>query len=192
MMLIPLSLMGQEYFFFEQRTIDGIKEIERQFKSRKLKTQKVYLSSAIYPYADKYEVEFPISYLRLGDTLISSCMVEYYYTKPDSKIRLVMYEWDETQKTDFLTIQSEIMKTERLRFKEYNEKYDQLLNIISNKMGTPFSDSKLKSIVTGNSAYNERNTKWKKETITVEQNLIFTTSDNELGTYRIRVAIYWD
>jgi hypothetical protein len=190
--LISFSSFGQNYFLFDQRTVDKIKTIEEQHNSVKQSTKRVFISQDFYPLANQYEVGFPISYLRSKDTLISSCMVEYYFTNSDSKVRLVIYDWDETRKTDRIEDRRKIMKVERQRFKAYNDKYDQLYKIISDRLGNPFTDDKLKEIITDKAAYKERTTKWKNGDLTIVQKLIFTTTDNELGTFRVRVKIYWD
>jgi hypothetical protein len=190
--LISISLWGQDYFSFKQGKINEIEVFEKQFNSTRLSTQRIYLSEEFYPYTDKYELEFPISYIRTGDTLINKYKVEYFFTASDSKLRLVVYDWDLTQTTDMLYEQAEIMKIERKKFQTYNDKYDQLFQLIKEQLGAPLKNEKLKETITSNSAYKERTTRWKTDNMTVEQNLIFTTTDNELGTFRVRVKVYWD
>ncbi|MBN8652250.1 MAG: hypothetical protein J0L67_12520 [Cytophagales bacterium] len=191
-LFVSNSLAGQNYFMFTQKQIAEISSTEESFQSKKLKTKNIYLSTDFYPLADKYEVEFPISYLRTNDTLINSCMVQYFFTATDSKIRLIVYDWDETQRTDLFKERTDIMKAERQRLKEYLNKYDQIFQIISSQLGIPLKDTKLKDVANTNSKYKERITTWKKENLTVEEHLLFTISDNELGTYQVSVKAYWD
>lgn len=190
--LAQTLVFGQDYFLFDQTKVGDTEKIERSFKSKKLGTRRIFVSEQFFPYADKYVVGFPIAYQRTGDSLINNYSVEYFFTASDSMIRLIVYDWDETRTTNQLEERKKIMKIERQRLKEYNNKYDQLLENISKNLGTPTTNENLKETITDNSAYKERTTKWKNGTITVEQSLIFTTSDNELGTFRIRVKIYWD
>lgn len=190
--LISHPLLCQQYFLFDKKQVDEIDKIEAAFNSLKLDTKRIYVSEDFYPLAERHEVEFPISFLRTGDTLVNTCLVEYFYTAQDSKIRLIVYDWDETRKTDFIRERTNIMKTERLRFEDYNNKYDQLFEIISAKLGTPLKNNKIKDVVSTNSKYKERSTIWKKDDLNVEAQLLFTTSDNELGTFLVRVKMYWD
>jgi hypothetical protein len=197
--ILIILLVGQltddklDFFLFDQKKVKDITTIEESFKSRKRETRKVTVSDDFFPGATKYDLEFPITFDRKDDEFNPFSVVQYYYTGNDSLVRLIVYDWDKTQIiTSFLDLQKEL-KNESKRLNEYNVKYDELLKNITEKLGRPISgDGKIKEIKDGQSSYIERKSKWTRDNCTVELNMIFTTDNRTIGTFRIRTKIYWD
>ncbi|MGF1636515.1 MAG: hypothetical protein ACFCUU_05535 [Cyclobacteriaceae bacterium] len=197
--ILIVLLIGQltgdkpDFFLFDQKKVKEITTIEKSFKSRKRETRKVTVSDDFFPGAIKYELEFPITFDRKDNQFNPFSVVQYYYTANDSLVRLIVYDWDKTQIiNNFADLQKEL-KNESKRLNEYNAKYDELLKNITDKLGRPISgDGKAKEIKDGQSTYYERNSKWKSDYCTVELNMIFTTDNRAMGTFRIRTKIYWD
>ena len=199
LILLIVLLIGQltddkpDFFLFDQKKVKDITTIERLFKSRKRETRKATVSDDFFPGATKYDLEFPITFDRRDDQFSPFSVVQYYYTGNDSLVRLIVYDWDKTQIiSNFFDLQKEL-KNEAKRLKEYNAKYDELLKSITDKIGKPNSgDGKVQEIKDGKSSYIERKGKWTSDNCTVELNMIFTTDNRTMGTFRIRTKIYWD
>lgn len=197
--LLVFLLFGQltddksDFFLFEQKKVKDITIIEKSFKSRQRETSKVTISDDFFPGATKYDLEFPITFDRKDNQFSPYSVVQYYYTANDSLVRLIVYDWDKTQIiNNFFDLQKEL-KNESKRLNEYNAKYDELLKNITDKLGRPISgDGKVKEIKEGQSSYIERKSKWTSDNCTVELNMIFTTDNRTMGTFRIRAKIYWD
>ncbi|MBX2945703.1 MAG: hypothetical protein KF725_07705 [Cyclobacteriaceae bacterium] len=182
-----------DFFLFDQKKVKDITTIEESFKSQKRETRKVTVSDDFFPGATKYDLEFPITFDRKDKEFNPFSVVQYYYTPNDSLVRLIVYDWDKTQIiNNFIDLQKEL-KNESKRINEYNTKYDELLKNITDKLGRPISgDGKIKEIKDGQSSYIERKSKWTRDNCTVELNMIFTTDNRTMGTFRIRTKIYWD
>ena len=197
--ILIVLLIGQltddnrDFFLFDQKKVKDITLIEKSFKSSKRETRKVTISDDFFPGATKYDLEFPITFDRRDNQFNPFSVVQYYYTANDSLVRLIVYDWDKTQIiNNFFDLQKEL-KNESKRLTEYNAKYDELLKNITDKLGRPISgEGKEKEIKDGQSSYIERKSKWTSYNCTVELNMIFTTDNRTMGTFRIRTKIYWD
>lgn len=198
-LILIVLLVGQltndkpDFFLFDQKKVKDITTIEESFRSQKRETRKVTVSDDFFPGATKYDLEFPITFDRKDKEFNPFAVVQYYYTPNDSLVRLIVYDWDKTQIiNNFIDLQKEL-KNESKRINEYNTKYDELLKIITDELGRPISgDGKIREIKEGQSSYIERKSKWTRDNCTVELNMIFTTDNRTMGTFRIRTKIYWD
>jgi hypothetical protein len=181
------------FFLFDQKNIKEISRIEAELKSKKRETKRVTVSDDFFPGATKYYLEYPISFEREDKEFNPFPVVEYYYTSKDSLVRLIVYNWDKARIFDNLFDLQKELKNESKRQNEYNKKYDELLKKLTEKLGKSISgDGEINEINQGQKSYVERNNKWIRGNCTVELNMIFSTDNRLMGTYRIRTKIYWD
>lgn len=178
-----------EELWFRSSHISNVMDFERSLNTNlEILEQKVSLSEESYPFlADfKFENSFivkrePVAYLPL--------YADYHFTEKDSIVRFISYDW-EIEKFGNLFNKLEIFKSEKQKFKLYNNEYERIKKLISKKLGTPKEEDKkaqTKKSKSGREDYLTRNTSWVNYNTNVSLNMIFAPM-----TYRIRANVFWN
>ncbi|MCO4292013.1 hypothetical protein NF867_03945 [Solitalea sp. MAHUQ-68] len=178
----------------EKIPIDKIEVIERLYGGEKHEDNvKVTLSKSHYPYLSNYEIPQPIRYNRVDNSFMPY-QINYFYSNADNSVKLIDYTWDKSIFiTNIFELQKEL-KFEHKYFEKYNEKYDDVYQEVKNKLGEPKTgEPKLERIKARDGEYLQRKAIWEKDSMTVNLDMIFTPEDWKgfMGTYRVRLTIYW-
>jgi hypothetical protein len=150
-------------------------------------SQTVGMSKDYFPLADKYPLSTsPVIAKRKGMGYLP-LYAEYFYTKKDSVIRLISYNWERGRYGNFFDLPA-IWKEESKNFDVYDELYETLREILNKKFGEPVSTDKKATKVKSKQggSYRKRETAWDNESIHASLNMIFASQ-----TYRVRFTMYW-
>jgi len=172
----------------DQTTVDKAIEFEKSLYNKiEFLEKNVFLSESIYPLIDQYELANPIIVQR-EQTGFLPVYAEYFYSKSDSIIRYISYDWEKEKYGNFFKKQK-MWKEENQRLKEYNSEYKRVKSTLIAQLGEPSSqDSEPQKTesTSGRGDYLSRNTVWETDEYYSELNMIF-----ESMTYRIRWYYYW-
>jgi len=97
----------------------------------------VGLGESIYPNINNYKLEIPKSFSRIEKPNFI-CQVDYYYTKVDSSVKVILYEWSNLSNDDFFEQRENLTKEERI-YSKFREKFEVLIRSIENELGPPTS-----------------------------------------------------
>ena len=140
-------LIPQTNFNFEKISAQKIIQIENENHGIQMrKPYKVTLSKSYFPDIENYEFEQPKVFWR--DSANIKNIVSYFFTKKDSRVRVIEYSWNKPKDND--SIISKI--------------YENNIKIISNKL-------RQKGKIT-----NESKNSWKQQIITWENDSIYVWS----------------
>jgi hypothetical protein len=203
-LLLTTNCFAQLVFSFGQIDIDKAKFIEDSLKSKEFKVDHfISVSADYFPGATNYDLDQPLLYTRKEENFINDLEVQYFFTPSDNKVRLVVYSWDSKGNTKKLKYNDKLSSKdlEKNRIEVYNQKYEQLLESLKNKLGDPTEGSGDLEVVkqAGYGESKQRKAKWDNGNMKVELNMIWTDQNLKTGngvklvpTFRIRSKIYWD
>lgn len=161
----------------------------------------ISIDTGIYPNKQNYKLATPSTFLR--DEGYLQTQVSYYYSTPDSLVRVILYEWN---KKDLKTF--EIKKEIENKFnqfknhwnsisKELNEEFGlpTLKKIESDKYGNEIMEDNplIKDLLSLNGADTEESTAWRDDIKWDTKDghaYLFMFGDNKTGYRQIRLAIY--
>ncbi|MEO5777449.1 MAG: hypothetical protein ABIQ27_11120 [Flavobacterium sp.] len=172
--LLSVNLYSQkDYFNYNQITVKDIAAIEAKFDSYenfpKFKT--------FYASRSKAEYAQPKCFTRKINDGLPSASVRYYYTKNDSIVRDISYNW-----------KINIYKVEQSkRSKVYNTEFDKVVKFISKQIGEPEpGQGKKKTVedivegIDGKKSYSsERRVEWKYKNCKITASLIWSKEHGE-------------
>ncbi|MCE2963822.1 MAG: hypothetical protein ACK5UE_01125 [Chitinophagales bacterium] len=124
--------------WLEQSHINKVIEFEKSLGNElEFLNMKVSLSKSIYPLVDNYKIEQPVIIQR-SQTGFLPLSVEYFYSKEDSIIRYISYDWEREPFGNFFD-KPKIWKEESKKLRKYNAEYDKIKSILVSKIGNPVS-----------------------------------------------------
>lgn len=197
-----LTIYSQTTFSFDSLETKTAKKIEKELKSREFKASyKISISADYFPGAAIYDLEQPLMYVRPDNDFINDLEVEYFYTKNDEKVRLIVYNWDSKANSKKIKYNIDTKDLDKHRIEVYNKKYDQLFDYLTAELGQP-TEGTGELLTVKQAGYGEskqRKAKWDTEKCKVELNMVWTDQNlnSDQGyklvpTFRIRTKIYWD
>jgi hypothetical protein len=198
----PLTIYSQTIFTFDSLETKTAKRIEKELKSKEFKVPyEVSISADYFPGASIYDLEQPLMYVRPENDFINDLEVEYFYTKSDEKVRLIVYNWDSKANSKKIKYDIDTKDLDKHRIEVYNKKYDQLFDYLTKTLGQP-TEGTGELLMVKQKGYGEsrqRKAKWDTEKCKVELNMVWTDQNlnSDQGyklvpTFRIRAKIYWD
>ena len=162
--VFSVSFSQKNEFLLIRPLLSSIDSIEKANNGEIFHTSfTISVSKDYFPNADKFHLANPLIFFRKGK--IFNTEMNYYFSLPDSAIRLVSYSWNGSQKL-----------TEDLNYLfETNASY--------------FS----KYFGQGGEIKNETHETWTQKTIIWENTIVHVKQFMVLGqgTYRVRVLISW-
>lgn len=172
----------------KQSTIEEVKNFESQLNpNSEFLNQNVSLSESIYPKVKEFEMANPLIIKRQKTNLLQ-VYAEYFYSKPDSILRYVSYDWENNRYGNYYDKKKD-WETQSKKLTEYNAKYERIKKQLISEFGQPIEQDnqpqETKSDY-GGTDYLSRNTIWESESKFMKLNMIFGAS-----TYRIRLYYYW-
>lgn len=172
----------------KQSTIEEVKNFESQLNpNSEFLNQNVSLSESIYPKVKEFEMANPLIIKRQKTNLLP-VYAEYFYSKPDSILRYVSYDWENNRYGNYFDKKKD-WETQSKKLTEYNAEYERIKKQLISEFGQPIEQDnqpqETKSDY-GGPDYLSRNTIWESESKFMKLNMIFGAS-----TYRIRFYYYW-
>jgi hypothetical protein len=167
-----------------QEAIEFEKSLSNEYE---VLEQNVSLSKSVFPLLDEYQIDKPFIVKR-KQTGFLPIYAEYFFSKSDSILRYVSYDWERDRYGNFFKKQ-EMWKEESRKLEEYNQEYEKIKSELVQKFGEPVEqDSKPQTTksTSGRGDYLSRDTVWEDGEFYAELNMIF-----ESMTYRIRLNYYW-
>jgi hypothetical protein len=163
--VIFLSSYSQQNDFLLQRpVVKSVDSIEQANKGEKFEASfKISVAADYFPNADKFNLDNPLIFFRKSGSFTTE--MNYYYSVPDSIIRLVSYSWDGNQKS------SGELKTLYESNANYFSKY-------FGKAGVGKDET--------HSDWSQKSLTWQNDIVYVYQFLV-----SSRGTNRVRVLISW-
>ena len=150
-------------FSLTRPDLDKVDSIETENGGiRIFKPYTIGVSKDYFPNADKFDLEQPLLYIR--DTAKLRTGVSYFFSKPDSTIRLVEYSWDASK---------EINEIERL-FHHNKE-------VISQLLGQPGKET-----INNQQTWSQKTIIWQNDSVYVMQFMLIEGEPS-----RTRVLISW-
>lgn len=156
-------------------------------KELNLISMNVSLSESIYPLVNKYNLANPVIVKR-EQTGFLPLHAEYFFSKSDSVIRFISYNWERESFGNFFKKQ-EMWKEESGKLKAYNAEYEKIKSALMVKLGKPNAQDLEPQITksdSGRGDYFTRRTTWENDEFHAQLTMIF-----ESMTYRIRWNYYW-
>ena len=88
-----ISYSQEKNFLLNRPLLSAVDSIEKVYKGEEFKpTFTISVSKDYFPNADKFDLATPLIFFRQGNTF--STEMNYYFSLPDSTIRLISYSWD--------------------------------------------------------------------------------------------------
>lgn len=179
---------------FEQISKHEIAKIEEEHNSERINDSvKISLSKKYYPNPNNYEIPNPISYKRETKDFIPF-RVNYFYSKHDKIVRLISYTWS---KNAFSSNVFELLTATKDEYKyidRYHTHYENVLSELKSQLGKPHEGSgEIEEVNSENGKSLRRRAKWINDNRIVVLNMNFTPKEwkGSIGTYRVRLRIYW-
>ncbi|WP_306642503.1 hypothetical protein [Sanyastnella coralliicola] len=94
---------------------------------------RMYIGTDMYPQADEFEIGTPKVFKVIEDSTVTM-LVDYYYSRSDDIVRVSMYEWKETNEYNYGISRT---KGDSLLITVFNEKFNWLDKVMSEKLGAP-------------------------------------------------------
>jgi len=174
----------------KQTKVDEVKSFESKLNpDLEFLKMNVSLSESIFPRVKEFDMANPLI-ARREKTNLLPIYVEYFYSKPDSILRYVSYDWENNRYGNYNDKKKD-WETQSTKLTEYNVEYELIKTQLIKEFGQPTQQDK-EPIQTlfehgePNSNYSLRNTIWETEKKFMKLNMIFGAS-----TYRIRLYYYW-
>jgi hypothetical protein len=162
----------------------------------------ISIGTGIYPNENNYELATPQTFLR--DAGYFDTQVRYYYSTPDSSVRVILYEWN---KKDLKTFETK--KELENKFNEFKNQWNSISKELNEQLGLPTfkqieSDKYGTKIIKDNQSIEdimssigedttEESTAWRDEMkwdAKDKHAYLFMFGDNRTGYRQIRLAIY--
>lgn len=161
----------------------------------------IILDTGIYPNKSNYEMATPKTFLRAEDYF--EVEVEYYYSTPDSSVRVILYEWN---KKDLKTFETK--KELETKFNKFKNQWNSISKELNERLGSPTfkqieSDRYGNKIIEDNQSIEdtmssigegtEESTTWRddiKWDTKDRHAYLFMFGDNKTGYRQIRLVIY--
>ncbi len=172
----------------KQSQIKKVKDFESKLNSNsEFLNQNVSLSESMYPRVNEFEMANPIIVKREGDGILT-VYAEYFFSKPDSVLRYVSYDWENNRYGSPSNKQGNL-KLKSKKLKDYNSEYERIKQQLISEFGQPNKqDTKPQETKSdyGGPDYLSRSTIWESHERFSKLSMIFGAS-----TYRIRLYYYW-
>jgi len=136
---------------------------------------------------DKYHIASPFI-VKKEHAGFSPVYTEYFFSKQDSILRYVSYDWERDRYGNFFK-KEEIWKKGSTKLDEYNQEYQKIKRELIGNFGQPKeqdTEPQTTKSACGRGDYLSRNTVWETDEFYAKPNMIF-----ESMTYRIRLNYYW-
>ncbi|WP_324024585.1 hypothetical protein QSV08_15345 [Maribacter sp. BPC-D8] len=172
----------------KQSKVDEVKGFESKLNpDLKLLEKNVSLSESIFPKVKEFEMSNPLI-VRREKTHLLPIYAEYFYSKPDSTLRYVSYDWENNRYGNYNNDQIK-WESEAVKLNAYKTEYGRIKKQLVKQFGQPTKQSEepVKTINDhGGPNFLFQNTTWETEEKLIKLNMIFGAS-----TYRIRLNYYW-
>jgi len=174
----------------KQAKINEVKSFESKLNpDLEFLEMNVSLSESIFPRVKEFDMANPLIVPR-GKINLLPIYAEYFYSKPDSILRYVSYDWENNRYGNYNDMQKG-WKTESTKLTEYNTEYERIKIQLIKEFGQPTEPDfgPIKAISEHGDEepdYLSRNTIWETDKKFMKLNMIFGAS-----TYRIRLYYYW-
>jgi hypothetical protein len=161
----------------------------------------ISIDTGIYPNEENYKLATPWTFLR--DEEYFETQVSYYYSTPDSLVRVILYEWN---KKDLKTFETK--KEMKNKFNEFKNQWNSISKALNERFGSPTfkqieSDKYGDKIIVDNQSIEdmmssigedtEESTTWRDDIKWDTKDghvYLFMFGDNKTGYRQIRLAIY--
>ncbi|HLO38908.1 MAG TPA: hypothetical protein VK173_10465 [Lacibacter sp.] len=151
-------------FSLSRPIVTQIDSIEKENGGKLFKTSIQFgVSKNYFPNADKYDLENPFIYFRNEQPF--NLEMSYYYSLPDSIVRLLSYSWDGNTATS----------------QKLSELFDENTKILSALFGSAGNEKKEQ-----HESWGQRSIIWENKTVYVNQFQVYGQTTN-----RVRVLISW-
>ena len=174
----------------KQTKIDEVKKFESELNSDlKLLDMNVSLSKSIFPRVKEFNLANPLIVPRKKSDFLP-VYAEYFYSKTDSILRYVSYNWERNRYGNFDDKKKD-WKNQNSKLEKYDAEYHRIKVQLIEQFGLPNEQDvgPLKDLFehgSGGPDYFSRNTIWETNKRYMKLNMIFGGS-----TYRIRLYYYW-
>jgi hypothetical protein len=151
------------------------------------RTYLVTIGEGIYPNYEKFVLAKPKTFKRKQEEF--EIKTEYYYTLPDSLVRVVLYEWNEPMIRKSKEYSPPIVKSNLSELKKYDKfqsKFDEIIQQLTKVMGEP-NESEIGHAKNENTSFRD-GLKWKTDKGLHAYLLMF--GNNSQSYRQIRLAIY--
>jgi hypothetical protein len=134
---------------------------------------------------------------RTTDSFKPLTTIYYYFTPRDSILRRAEFQWNvvnnqkDTYNDNWFDDYVVALGQQRDRFEEYSNQFNEILNFLSNKLGTPkYLDNERVSKKDGTIEFWERKATWDTPKLKVEQKLSFSKKldENGFGIFEIKLT----
>ena len=172
----------------KQSKIEEVKEFESELNpSLEFLEMNISLSESIFPRVKEFDMSKPLI-VRREKTSLLPIYAEYFYSKPDSILRYISYDWENNRYGNYKDKKKDWEK-QSTKLTEYNAEYEQIKKQLIKEFNQPIKQDdgpqETKSDYSGPD-YLSRNTIWESDKKFMKLNMIFGAS-----TYRIRLYYYW-
>jgi hypothetical protein len=172
----------------KQSKIGEVKKYESELNpDLEFLEKNVSLSESIFPRVKEFEMSNPLI-VRREETSLLPIYAEYFYSKPDSILRYISYDWENNRYGNYYDKKKDWEK-QITKLTEYNAEYDRIKKQLIKEFSQPIKQDdgpqETKSDY-GGPDYLSRNTIWESDKKFMKLNMIFGAS-----TYRIRLYYYW-
>jgi hypothetical protein len=183
-------------FILDQIPIEQIRPLEKRLNSKELTIGlKMTIPPDFFPGAATLDLEQPLMFIRPQPAAIGNVEVEYFYTKNDNKLRLIVYNWNSNGDytgLHFKDIESWIGT--------YEKKFAELLNYLSAKLGNfkEGSDKFLTEPLPSGGHSKKATARWNAARCNAEVNAVWSPIKEKEGGLtvipicKIQVKIYWN
>jgi hypothetical protein len=172
----------------KQSKIGEVKKFESELNpDLEFLEMNVSLSESIFPRVKEFEMSKPLI-VRREKTSLLPIYAEYFYSKSDSILRYISYDWENNRYGNYNDKKKDWEK-QSTKLTEYNAEYERIKKQLIKEFNQPVKQDnepqETKSDYDGPD-YLSRNTIWESDTRFMKLNMIFGAS-----TYRIRLYYYW-
>ncbi len=172
----------------KQTKVEEVKEFESKLNpDSEFLEMNVSLSESIFPRVKEFDMSKPLI-VRREKTNLSPIYAEYFYSKPDSILRYVSYDWENNRYGNYNDKKKDWEK-QSTKLPEYNAEYERIKKQLIKEFGQPIKQDNEPQETKSNYGgpdYLSRNTMWESDKKFMKLNMIFGAS-----TYRIRLYYYW-
>lgn len=172
----------------KQSKISEVKKFEYELNpDLELLEMNVSLSESIFPRVKEFDMSKPLIVLREKTSLLP-IYAEYFYSKPDSILRYVSYDWENNRYGNYNDKKKDWEK-QNTKLTEYNAEYERIKKQLIKEFSQPIKQDETPQETKsdyGGPDYLSRNTVWETDKTFMKLNMIFGAS-----TYRIRLYYYW-
>jgi len=133
---IKTGFRNPDLFGFTDLSLREALIIEKNNKAKDVSPDHfIGLGESLYPNINHYRLEIPKSFLRVEKPYFK-CQVDYYFTKNDSSVKVILYEWNYLSNADFFEEKENQKKKEKM-YSKFREKFEILSSNIEKEIGKP-------------------------------------------------------